>query len=505
MRTTILLTLFTLLLSPAVLADDVTMKNGKVYKNLTLVKETKSAYIYLTHEGRKLTLGKKFVEKVEKKPTVRGELQERMKKIKKRDADALAELGHWAKSKGMNKDATKLFRKALSADRNHAKAHEGLGDRMLNGKWVKEAVWKKAMAKELAKKYERWGWKEHDGEWMPATLAHRLENEYVEIQGHWVSPKQAKKIKSKKLVYAEGRWLDPKEKAKFDQGMRKYGKRWVGIDDLNEVHVDFQDPWVIETVHFEIRANCKHKDALWVGKLAEAFYKPLQEIFGEEHRDMHAKGKGKLVLNIGRGVKSYQFLGGSYAHGDRSSFKSSGFGSFYAAGWNEGRGASCTYIHGDMNWVETWVANAVTHAFIARMAGNYEKTHEKTLEALSGYIAGFSHEGVYHPTKWFHWRYLNSPTERPLGRATTMFERIGYRTEHTLHQAGFVLHFLRSKNEKGFKDYWRKFVTEGSDVAGLMKACYGDGKDVDTDKLNEEFAAFLKDYNSKFRPSPDRH
>ena len=29
--------------------------------------------------------------------------------------------------------------------------------------------------------------------------------------------------------------------------------------------------------------------------------------------------------------------------------------------------------------------------------------------------------------------------------------------------------------------------------------------DSQTDKLNEEFAAFLKDYNSKFRPAPNRH
>ena len=504
MRISILLAACSLLLSPVVFADDVTMKTGKVYKDLTLVKETKSAYIYLTHEGRRLTLGKKSVEKVEKKPTVRAELQGRLKKVARRDADALAELGAWANSKGMGKDARSILRKALTIDRNHVKAHEALGDHLLKGKWVKEAVWKKARAKELAKQYAAWGWKEHDGEWMPGTVAHRLDNGYVQVQGHWVDPKFAKKIDAKNLVFAEGSWLEPQDKAKFDEGLRKYGKRWIGIEDLNDVHTDFQDPWVIETVHFEIHANAKHRDVLWVSELAEMFYKPLQEIFGEEHRDLYKKGKGKIAINLGRGVKSYNFLGGSYGATNRTAYKSSGYGAFYAPSWGDGRGAGCTYVHGDTNWVEVWIANVVTHAFIARMVTDYEQTHEKTLEALAGYIAGISKDGVYHPTRWFHWRYLDSDTERPMGRASTTFDRIGYRTEHTLQQAGFILHFLRSKNEKAFKDYWRKYTTSGADDAELMKACYSDGQTLDKEKLDAEFATFMTDYKAKFKPGPKR-
>ena len=140
MRKPILLALCSLLLSSVALADDVTMTNGKVYKDLTLVKETKTAYIYLTHAGRRMTLSKKSVQKVEPKPTVRGELQERLKKVGRRDADALADLGVWADGKGMGKDAKSILRKALSVDRDHVKAHEALGDRMLKGKWVREAV-----------------------------------------------------------------------------------------------------------------------------------------------------------------------------------------------------------------------------------------------------------------------------------------------------------------------------------------------------------------------------
>ena len=70
MRHSMSLLLVALLLVPVARADDVTMKNGKVYTNLTLQKETKSAYIYLTHEGRKMTLPKARVKSVEKKPAV---------------------------------------------------------------------------------------------------------------------------------------------------------------------------------------------------------------------------------------------------------------------------------------------------------------------------------------------------------------------------------------------------------------------------------------------------
>lgn len=496
--------LFVALLVTVARADDVTMKNGKVHKDLTLQKETKTAYIYLTHEGRKMTLPKASVKSIEKKPTVRGELMERIKKVGKRDADALCDLGKWAEEKGMKKDAKDLFKKALRADRNHAGAHEAIGDKMLNGKWVKAAVWKKAMAKEIAKEMKARGWKEHKGEWLSPVAYHREKNGYTRVQGQWVDPKMAKRIAKKKLTYAEGVWLEPKEKEKFDQGLRKYGKSWRDIETLDDVHSDFEDPWVIESEHFIVRSNCRHKDVLWTLKLAEEFYEPLVALFGEEHRNLYEKGGGKITIMMGRGLNTYRALGGRFAREDRVAVKSGGTGTFYSLSAEDGRGAAVTYMYGDKNYVEMWLANAVTNAFVANTT-DWLKTDEKTLEALAGYVGGLNREGKYHPTKWFHWRWLNSPNERPVGAAHALYDRIGHRTEQTGPQAGFMMHFLRTKNAKAFEEFWRGFVGgKGGKYHDLLKACYG-GKEPEKAALDAEFAEFLKTFNTGFQPASPRH
>ena len=488
-----------LLVATVARADDVTMKNGKVHKNLTLQRETKTAYIYLTHEGRKMTLPKSAVKSVDKKPTVRGELLEKIKKVGKRDADGLVALGSWADEQGMKKDAKDLFKKALRADRNHEAAHEALGDKKLNGKWVKEAVWRKAMAKEFAKEYKARGWKELKGEWMSPVEYARKKEGLVQVQGQWVDSKQAKKIDKKKLTWAEGHWLDAKEKAQFDAGMRKHGKSWRDISTLNDVHADLEDPWVIESEHFILQANCRYEDAKWTLKLAEEFYKPLVALFGEEHRTLHDKGRGKIVFIMGRGVKSYQTLGKRWARADRVAFKSSGCGTFYSLSANDGNGAAISFHESDHNLTELWIANAVTNAFVAQCVSDYLKTDEKVLEGLSGYIVGFDGKGKYLPTATHNHWWHKIPCQKPMGAANTVLGRIGYKSPHTLGQAGLIMHFLNTKNPKAFQEFWRGFIGgKGGDAQALIKACYGETMP-DNATYDAEFAKFHKDYASNYR------
>ena len=479
------------------------MKNGRVHKDVTLIKETKTTYTFLTHAGARLTLRKASVEKIEKKPTVRGEFMKRQKKVGKRDADGLVELAAWAQHKGMKKDASKLLKRALSVDRNHQKAHTLLGDKLYEGKWISEAEWNRKNAKALEKKYKALGWKKSGGKWLNPVEFYRKEKKLVQVQGHWVDPKLAKEIAKNQLVWLEGDWITAEDKKKADTGYRKLKKRWWPIEDLDERHAEFDDPWVLKGEFVEVHSNARHKDARKILKWAEGYYESCRSLFGMEHRDLYDEDKGRLVVVLGRGVKSYQFLGKNFTREDRIAHKSSGYGSFYAPTYGQGRGGGCTYLHGDLNWVQVWVGNAVTHSYIARMS-KYMNTDEKTLEALAGYIAG-TRKGKYAPTRWFHWRYLNSPGDRPIGAAHGMYDRIGYTTEHTLCQAGFLLHFLREKNETAFREFWNAFIAgDGVILTGLVRQCFANGGEIDAQALDQEFRTFHEAYNKSFKPSPDR-
>ena len=201
------------------------------------------------------------------------------------------------------------------------------------------------------------------------------------------------------------------------------------------------------------------------------------------------------------GVNSYKLLGSTIANGDRASFKSSGYGSFYSSNWGGGRGAGCTYIEGNSTWNEQWVANAVTHAFIGRMT-DHSSTEEKTVEALAGYIAGHGSDGKYHPPAWMNKWAFNSD-DRPMGEGSTIIDRIGYRTAHTILHGGFYLHFLRTKNDEAFRKFFRDFLTNGSmKIDELTRACLG--QDVGSDEVNKQFAEFLDAYKASYTPGPRR-
>ena len=84
----------------------------------------------------------------------------------KKDPDALYEVGKWAAEKALAAEAKRLYQAVLKMKSDHAGANEGLGNELLDGKWLPakevEAVRKKAQAAEFAAK----GLVEVDGIWV---------------------------------------------------------------------------------------------------------------------------------------------------------------------------------------------------------------------------------------------------------------------------------------------------------------------------------------------------
>jgi hypothetical protein len=484
---------FLLALSAPVHADDLKLKNGKEYKNLTLISESKTSYVFLTEDGARLTIAKSSVETLEKKPTIRGELLEREKALKSRDVDGMYELGVWAKENGLVREGETLLKKVLRVDRNHVKANEALGNEMVNGKWIDAADAAKARAKELEKVYKARGWKEHKGEWMSPAAHHRAKTEMVQVQGHWVTENQRKKIEAENLTWVEGEWYTPEEKARIDAGERRRGGKWKEVLELDTTHRELSNPWIVKGEFVEIRSNARHKDVARVLVAAENAYRTLSDIFGEDHRDLYDDKKGPLIIILGRTNEDYRFLGTTAPRGDRESYRSSGYGQFFAASYEPGRGAACTYYIDQPAHMGPWTAAAVTHGFVARMT-DYNKTNERTLDALSGYVAGCD-EGRYRPTRSMK-DFAIDNKQKPFGSASDLLGRVGYKTDHTLPQAGFFLHFLRTKNDEAFIQFWRQFfLSAGSDLSDLQKACVGE---MDSETLNAEFAAFKEDFLKTF-------
>jgi hypothetical protein len=64
------------------------------------------------------------------------ELKKRLEATDWKDANALSDLAVWASGQGRTTDAKRIFRLAVKADPENARAREGLGYKKYDGKWM---------------------------------------------------------------------------------------------------------------------------------------------------------------------------------------------------------------------------------------------------------------------------------------------------------------------------------------------------------------------------------
>ncbi len=215
MRAVLAAVVFLVLLVSVGRADDVTMKDGKVHKDLTLVKENAKTLEFMTLDGKRITLSKDAIAEHEKKETARDVYGVRKKEVPAKDAAALFELAKFAKESGMTREARQDFEAVLRLDPNHAGAREGLGQKLLDGKWLSEADAKKVEAERAESEAKAQGLKKTKDGWVTPVELARMEKGLIKVGPEWVTKEQKKKIDDDKLEYFQGEWVTAADKQKF--------------------------------------------------------------------------------------------------------------------------------------------------------------------------------------------------------------------------------------------------------------------------------------------------
>ena len=491
---TVLVVAFTL--AAPVHADDVELKSGTKYTNLTLVKETSSAYIFLTLEGRRITLKKDTIASFEKKRTPRDDLDEREKALDAKDAQGLYELAMWAKEQGLAADWRPMLKKVLKLDDEHQGARDALGYRKLDDKWVSESEYERVIAKRREADYKARGWKKWKDDWVSPVAYARLKQGLVEHEGHWVSPDLKKKIDQDGWVWFEGEWVSPEDKAQMETGLRKFRGRWMPIEDLNLTHEEMTNPWELKGRGVEVHTNTPHAVGSKVPPIMamEDIVAGLVKIFGEEP-DTEGK-EGPLLLLYAAGIKDYQGLGARYGNPDWAALHSSDFGAFYAPTVEKNRGGGVTYFWDD-DFMRIWVGHATTHAFINRFKDE-SVLDSKLVEAVASY-AGTCHEGLYQPNWWHYNRYLK-PARLESLRATRGLDMLSRGDEQSVEHAGFLLHFFQQRAPEAFAQFMSGMLAGRGGTQELIQACGQTEGKLDEDALDAEFREFLKSYREAFKP-----
>lgn len=485
------LSLAVVCLCALVRADDITLKNGTVHKDLTLVKDGTKSIEFVTLDGRKLSFSKDSIKERIVKATALDEFKPKRAALNLKDKAAVLTLAAWAKEQGISREATLLFESVLKQDGEDQAARAALGFRKIDGKWITEAEAAKADAVKLEAAYKNRGWRKVKDRWMRPVDAFRAEKEMVQVDGHWVLPAVKKKIDESKLSYAEGEWLNAEDKARFDQGLRKQGTKWLPLADLDTAHAQFTDPWNLRSEHVHLVTTLRHERAMKVLAVAEDIYSGMAAVFGE-HQDLYDK-RGRLLLMMGRGVKAYQTLGAGFGGSDREAEHSSNYGVFFSAKILSG--AAAGYDNDDDDWMRVWVGHGLAHAFLDRYKPE-EMLDERMVEAFAGYASGL-HAGSWQPTWWQWARWLKETT---MPEATRILDVVTYRDDKSLAASGFLLHYLQRRNPEAFSAFWESFAMGRGNALDLLTACAGTNGKLDAKALDAEYQQYFQKERATFKP-----
>jgi tetratricopeptide (TPR) repeat protein len=151
-RTTLIL-LAAVLLGRAAAADEVFLKGGgKVSGRIVSRTETK---IEVDVGAGRIGVPMSSVLRIEEGRSPLHAYAERAAQIAAGDADAWVALGEWAEAQGLGTQAREAYRRALAASPSDPRANQGLGNVLLDGRWVSED-----------EAYQARGYVRFEGEWI---------------------------------------------------------------------------------------------------------------------------------------------------------------------------------------------------------------------------------------------------------------------------------------------------------------------------------------------------
>jgi hypothetical protein len=467
--------------------DEVKMKDGKEYKNLTLAKETATHYTFVDLDDKKITIAKDQIEKYEKKPTIRDEVRQRVKSAGA-DAKALYDIAGWAKAQGLPKDAREVLEIVIKTDPEHAEARAALDHVKFEGVWVSkkdlEAKHEAAKGAEL----KALGYKLEGAKWVSPAEMSRTKAKLVAVGPYWVTADQKKLIDQKGLEYRDGDWLLKEEVEKFEKGERKVKGVWKPVLDADEDHREAKDPWDLRGRYVQMRSTLRHAKSVLGFKAANDAVNAAVELCGVEP-DVYGKLE-HVVLLIERDIDGYKAQG-SKSGSDWSSMRSSDDGVFYSPKLAKDRGASVTYFH-DENYMKWWGGRGGFEAYVGRIT-DPSRLDPVLLDAFAGYFASIV-DDKYSPACVANFLFDRS---KPMKTPAKMFEGFSRKDAYALPQAGFLVHFLVKKNKDATGRALRKFLAGNLRSAELVTEVLGK---LPQAELEAEFNEVWTKFRDNYRP-----
>lgn len=432
---------FAFLVPSAVLADVVHLKNGKTLEGR--VEKAGGKVIVHTKFGKN-EFDESEVARIEEKSSPKEEFEKRRAAIKGDDVDALMSLYAWAKGENLKTQSTGVLRDILKIDPDNEAARKLLGYVNVDGEWVTEKEAEKLAADAEAKKMRAKGLVEYKGEWMTPEEKEVKEHEAkgeVLVDGEWVNKRDMER--AEKAAALKKEMEEHRAKGEF-----LVGDKWLPRAEAEAAFRSLETPYIAEGEAVQLLTNkgIDFGDKMVV--TADAAFRACNQLFGKK-----PEGAEKIKVFVGASTDDYNELGGNVFNADQ---KSSNYDVF-CTGWLPQNPqnldmVSVTWAHEQDSATELWVRHAVGEQYVNRLLGpNAADVPPRWfVDGVANYVE------LWWNSKFYNWATGRVQQNGGLLPLKSFFGSYPV-TRQSILQAGRVIHFLKDPNcpeeiQKAFSD-----------------------------------------------------
>jgi hypothetical protein len=104
---------------------------------------------------------------------------------------------------------------------------------------------------------------------------------YQRVGDQWAGKYAQHMLKSGHVWSREHGWIKKDHAAKYDEGLRPWGQKWITVAEDAERHADIEHGWTVRTDHFQVITNVDRAAAADLAIRLESYYQLWRQLFGE--------------------------------------------------------------------------------------------------------------------------------------------------------------------------------------------------------------------------------
>jgi len=104
---------------------------------------------------------------------------------------------------------------------------------------------------------------------------------YQRVGDQWAGKYAQHMLKTGNVWSRAHGWIKKDHAAKYDEGLRPWGKNWITVAEDAERHADIEHGWTVRTDHFQVITNVDRAAAADLAIRLESYYQLWRQLFGE--------------------------------------------------------------------------------------------------------------------------------------------------------------------------------------------------------------------------------